>query len=93
MVATTAATLPERITGALRKGLREDTIVDVSPSGVRDNIHVLVVSRDLDGKTEQQKQEILWKLLDAAVKAKSLKKAELRRVSLVLPFSVDELRH
>jgi hypothetical protein len=85
--------LRDKIEAALRRGLTSpDTIIDVSSSGVRDKLHVLVVSRDLDNKTERQKQEFLWALLDDAVKAQSLTADELQRVSLVLPVSVDELR-
>jgi hypothetical protein len=82
----------QRIAGVLRAALPEDTIVDVSPSGVRDNLHVLVVSRALDPMTEPQKQKYLWGMLEIAVKRGALEKTELDRVNLILPFSVGELR-
>ena len=82
----------DRIAKVLRDKFPKDAIVDVSPSGVRDNLHVLVVSRTLDSKTEPQKQECLWRLLKAAVKNGVLEKTELDRVSLILPISVSELR-
>ena len=80
--------LLERIAQVLRKHLSQETIVDVSPSGIRNNLHVLVISRDLDDKTEQQKQEYLWSILEDG----GLKKPELQRISLILPLSVDELK-
>ncbi len=84
--------LPARIEKVLREHLQTDTIIDVSPSGVRDNLHVLVVSRALDNLTEKQKQEHLWGLLEDAVRDRVLRKADLNRISLVLPVSIEELR-
>ncbi len=85
--------LPARIKAVLQKELpQQDVIIDVSPSGVRDNLHVLVVARKLDPMTEMQKQEYLWGLLEDAVKRRQLKKADLARISLVLPISIEELR-
>lgn len=81
-----------KIANVLKGHFPPDTVVDVSPSGVRDNLHVLVVSRTLDNMTERQKQEHLWALLDDAVKQRLLTQDEISRVSLVLPVSVDELR-
>jgi hypothetical protein len=81
-----------RIADILEAALPKETIIDVSPSGVRDNLHVLVVSRALDPKTEPQKQNYLWGLLEAAVEHGELDKAELDRISLILPLSVGELR-
>ena len=80
--------LLQRIEEILRQKLLGDTIVDVSPSGIRDKIHVLVVSRQLDGLSERQKQEFVWSALEGA----GLDQAELGRISLVLPLSVDELK-
>ncbi|MCK4341444.1 MAG: hypothetical protein KAY37_06965 [Phycisphaerae bacterium] len=80
--------LAQRIEQILRPNFPSDTIIDVSRSGVRDNLHVLVVSRALDNMSEQQKQEHLWSLLEKA----GLNQEELSRVSLILPLSVEELR-
>jgi len=55
-------------------------------------LHVLVVSRTLDNLSEKQKQELLWRWLEDAVRGRELKKADLSRITLVLPVSVDELR-
>jgi acid stress-induced BolA-like protein IbaG/YrbA len=84
--------VPPKIVGVLKGRFATDTIVDVSPSGVRDNLHVLVVSADLDNMNEIQKQEHLWALLEDAVKEKKLESADLERISLVLPVSIEELR-
>lgn len=81
-------TLLGRIREILRVKLKGDTIIDVSESGIRDNIHVLVISRALDAYNETQKQELLWDYLEKS----GLKKAELARISLILPLSVAELR-
>ena len=91
-MSTTSDPVPSRIVEILKKHFAADTIVDVSPSGVRDNLHVLVVSGDLDKMTEIQKQEHLWGLLEDAVKQSSLDSADLNRISLVLPVSVEELK-
>lgn len=84
--------LQATIANVLRPHFPPDTVIDVSPSGIRDNLHVLVVSRALDNMTEQQKQEHLWALLEDAVSQGVLSDADLHRVSLVMPVSVDELR-
>jgi len=81
-------TLPGRITRILRARLPAETIIDVSPGGVADNLHVLVVSRDLDGLSEHQKQERLWSSLEEG----GLRPNELGRISMILPLSVAELR-
>jgi len=84
--------VPPRIIKILREHFSTDAIVDVSRSGVRDNLHVLVVSGALDKMTEKQKQEHLWGLLEDAVEKGLLTQDDLGRISLVLPVSVEELR-
>ena len=83
-----AVVLGGRIVQILRAHLPADSIIDVSPSGVRDNLHVLVVSRSLDELTESAKQELLWDHLERG----GLTRAELGRISMILPLSVAELR-
>lgn len=92
MMAQSRDPVAETIVACLRPQFPADTIIDVTPSGVRNNLHVLVVSHTLDHLTEQQKQERIWALLDEAVKAGKITAADLSRISLVLPFSVEELR-
>jgi len=79
--------LLERIVSILRPEFPDDTI-DASLSGVRDNVHVIVVSRKLDGMTERQKQEHIWSLLESGGSAEP----ELQRISMILPLSLEELK-
>jgi hypothetical protein len=79
--------LLEKIETILRAHFPKDT-VDVSLSGIRDNIHVMVVSRAFDPLTERQKQEYLWDLIDKS----DLTKKQKLRISLILPVSTAELK-
>ena len=79
--------LCRRIESILRDRYPGDTI-DASLSGIRDNIHVLVVSKTFDDLSETQKQERLWDVLRAG----GLSEADLNRISLILPLSVQELQ-
>jgi acid stress-induced BolA-like protein IbaG/YrbA len=79
--------LCEKIEGILRKEFPNE-IVDVTLSGIRDNIHVIVVSAKLDDLSEREKQEQLWSFLETG----GLTEDELNRISLILPLSVAELR-
>lgn len=77
-----------RIVSVLRKVFPNDT-VDVSLSGIRDNIHVVVVSRKLDKyKTSKTKQEYLWGLIDSS----DLTEEEKKRITLIMPLSPAELK-
>jgi hypothetical protein len=79
--------LCDRIESILRSRFPGDTI-DASLSGIRNNVHVLVVSKSFDDLTESQKQERLWDILEDG----GLSKDELGRISLILPLSVQELQ-
>ena len=79
--------LIDRIREILKPHFPEDT-VDVSLSGVRDNVHVVVVSRAFDNMGEKQKQEYLWDLLDKS----DLSDEEKNRISLILAYSPDDLK-
>lgn len=79
--------LCQRIDGILRQEFPSDT-VDVSLSGIRDNVHVLVVSQKLNDFSETQKQEHIWDILERG----GLGQDELGRISLILPLSVQELQ-
>jgi len=79
--------LMERIERILRPHFPKDT-VDVSASGIRDNIHVVVVSRAFDDMTERQKIEHLWGLIDDS----DLTEEEKHRSSMILPSSPAELK-
>lgn len=76
-----------RIREILKPDFPHDTI-DVSLSGVRDNVHVIVVSRVFDNLGERQKQEHLWGLLDKS----NLSDDEKERISLILAYSPDDLK-
>lgn len=71
---------------AFRNAFPQDT-VDVS-DGYRQNIHVLVVSRGFDGMSEKEKQQELWRIIDAT----DLHPSEKRLISLVYPISPAELK-
>ena len=79
--------LPDRIRGILKTEFPDET-VDVSLSGIRDNVHVIVVSNKFDRMTEKKKQDYLWELIDES----SLSEEEKLRISMVLPVSPKELR-
>jgi acid stress-induced BolA-like protein IbaG/YrbA len=79
--------LVERIRQILKATFRDDT-VDVSLSGIRDNIHVIVVSRAFDQMQENAKQEHLWSLIDQS----NLTAEEKARISLILAYSPDDLK-
>jgi hypothetical protein len=78
--------IKDMIARALRRRFPCDT-VDVS-DGYRDNIHVLVVSREFDRMAEAEKQAVLWKVIDGT----ELRPAEKRLISLVYPISPGELK-
>ena len=62
-------------------------MVDVS-DGFRDNVHVIVVSRKFDNMREKEKEDFLWGAIDRI----GLSEEEKVRISLVLPYSPDELK-
>ncbi|HUS91271.1 MAG TPA: hypothetical protein VM695_05440 [Phycisphaerae bacterium] len=74
------------IRGAFRREFPEDT-VDIS-DGYKDNIHVLVVSRRFDDLTEQQKQDLMWQIIDGT----DLTDDEKRLISLAYPVSPAEIK-
>lgn len=64
-----------------------DSLVDVTPSGIRDNIHIKVISRRFDGMKDQQREEFLWDLIDSS----DLSREDKLCISLLLPLSPDDL--
>jgi acid stress-induced BolA-like protein IbaG/YrbA len=78
--------IKKTLRNALRAAFPEDT-VDIS-DGYLDNIHVVVVSRSFDAMSEKQKQQRLWKLIDAT----DLSDDEKSLISLVYPVSIAELK-
>ena len=61
--------------------------VDIS-DGIGDNIHVVVVSRRFDCMPEKAKQDLPW----AAIDASDLTDAEKVKISLILPYSPEDLK-
>lgn len=74
------------LANAFRARFPHDT-VDVS-DGYRDNIHVLVVSREFDKLSEAEKQDLLWNIIDET----PLRASEKSLISLVLPVSPAEIK-
>lgn len=71
------------------KGIFEKAIpgafVDVS-DGYRDNVHIVIVSRQFDGLTEREKDEYLWSIVRPVLST------ETGRISLLLGYSPDQLK-
>jgi len=75
-----------RLEQAFRVRFPTDT-VDVS-DGYQDNIHVLVVSRQLDDMSEADKQDVMWQIIDGT----DLTPPEKALISLVMPLSPSEVK-
>ena len=76
--------LKPKVEQALREQFPHDTIE--LTEGYKGRVHVLVVSRQLNGKTEGEKQDYLWEVLRAELGE------EAQAVSLVIGYGTDELR-
>jgi stress-induced morphogen len=72
-----------RVEAALRKEFPQDTID--TTQGYNGRVHVKVVSRRFNGKTEPEKQQMLWEILNRHLEA------DAQAVSLALAFGTDEL--
>jgi hypothetical protein len=79
--------LLSKIKGILKPKF-EEGMVDVSLSGIRDNIHIVVMSRQFDDMLEKEKQELLWSIIDQS----DLNEEEKLRISLIVPLSPDEVK-
>ncbi len=78
--------LKSKIEASLRAEFPNDT-VDVS-DGYKGNVHVLVVSRRFDGKSEYERQEMLHQAINAA----GLTKPQTGKISLLLAMSPAEIK-
>ena len=81
----------KKLMGKIRRILKEefhDACVDVSASGIQDNIHIVVMTRDFDDKTETQKQEYLWSIIDKS----DLSEEDKLNISLLLPLSPQDVK-
>ena len=76
-----------KIEKTLRKEFNENSTIDVS-NGFRDNVHIVVVSWKFTGKSEKKKQEMLWSIIENS----DLSESEKNKISLLLPFSPEELK-
>jgi acid stress-induced BolA-like protein IbaG/YrbA len=80
--------LKSKIEHALRLRFpNQGETVDVS-DGSGDNVHVVVVSRQFDQMGEKSKQDLLWEAIDKS----TLTDEEKVRISLILPYSPDDLK-
>ena len=64
-----------------------ESMVDVSLSGIRDNIHIVIMSRFFDNMPEWEKQENVRVILND-----NLEDEEKKGISLIVPVSPDELK-
>ena len=79
--------IKKKIEDLLRKEFNENSTVDVS-DGYQDNIHIIVVSSKFSGKSENEKQDMLWDLIEAS----DLSDFEKNKISLIIPYSPGELK-
>ena len=71
---------------AFRRRFPNDT-VDIS-DGYKENIHVMVVSREFDEMPDRHKQELMWEIIDGT----ELEENEKTLISLVYPVSPAEIK-
>jgi len=83
-----SAALKTKIEQILRAQFpQQGETVDVS-DGSGDNVHVVVVSRQFDHMREKAKQDLLWSAIDRS----DLSDAEKVKISMILPYSPDDLK-
>jgi hypothetical protein len=80
--------LMKKIRNLLESKLPDEKFIDVSASWIRDNIHVMVMSRKFAKMNEKKKQEYLWRLINDS----DLTKEQKLRISLVLPLSPEDVK-
>lgn len=82
------AALKEKIRDALKGAYfkNADELVDVS-DGDDDGVHVVIVSRQFDGRRMKEKSDLIWSVL-----TQQLKQDEWDKVSLAVGASPDELK-
>ena len=79
--------LKKEIEKLLRQEFNENSTVDVS-DGYQDNIHIVVVSGKFSGKSESEKQDMLWSLIETS----GLSDLDKNKISLIIPYSPEELK-
>lgn len=81
------AQIKKKIESLLRREFNENSTVDVS-DGYQDNIHIVVVSRKFSGRSENEKLDMLWNLIESG----GLSDSDRNRISLLIPYSPEELK-
>lgn len=84
---TADALIKKKIDALLRKEFHENSTVDVS-DGYKGNIHIIVVSSRFSGKSEKEKEDMLWSIIEAS----DLSESEKNKISLLIPYSPKELK-
>jgi stress-induced morphogen len=79
--------IKQKIDALLRKEFYENSTVDVS-DGYKDNIHIVVVSNRFSEKSEKEKEDMLWSIIEAS----DLSELEKNKISLLIPYSPEELK-
>ncbi|MDM8522975.1 hypothetical protein QUF80_06335 [Desulfococcaceae bacterium HSG8] len=79
--------IKKKIEELLRKEFNENSTIDVS-DGYQDNIHIVVVSDKFSGKSENEKQDMLWSLIETG----NLSDSDKNKISLIVPYSPKELK-
>jgi stress-induced morphogen len=74
----------ERVKQALKSYFRDDAYI-VTDEGYNGRVHVRIVSKQFDGKREEEKQALIWEILREKLGP------EAASVSLVIPYGMDEL--
>lgn len=77
----------KKIEEMLSRKFNENSAFDVS-DGYQDNIHIVVVSRKFSGKSENEKQDMIWSVIETS----DLSDLDKNRISLIAPYSPEELK-
>lgn len=78
--------LREHIHQVLAKHFAPETIA-VTPTGFGDQVSVVVTSTKFDKKSEKEKQDYLWGLLDKS----DLSDEEKSKIAMIVPYTPSEL--
>ncbi len=76
-----------KIKEILKHKFSPESFIEVKSSGIRDNLHVVVMSRDFDNMTEGKKQDLLWSMIDDS----DLSQEQKLRISMIVPLSPDDV--
>jgi stress-induced morphogen len=79
--------IKNKLEALLREEFNENSTVDVS-DGYQDNLHIVVVSRKFSGKSENEKLDMLWRVIETS----DLSDIDKNKISLLAPYSPEELK-